>query len=41
MARSRRREIVLSPEAKLMTGINWLAPGILDWILAKVLVKKT
>ncbi len=40
MARSRRREIVLSPEAKLMNGINRLSPGIMDWILAKTLVRK-
>lgn len=39
MARSTRREIVLSPEAKLMNAMNRLAPGILDWILAKALVK--
>jgi len=40
MARSTRRELVLSPEAKLMAFLNWLAPGILDRILAKVLVRK-
>jgi short-subunit dehydrogenase len=40
MARSTRREVVLSPEGKLMAAINWLAPGILDRILARVLVKK-
>jgi short-subunit dehydrogenase len=40
MARSRRREVLLSPEAKLMNVLNHLAPGILDWILAKVLVRK-
>ena len=40
MARSTRREIVLSPEAKLMNVMNRLAPGILDWILAKTLVGK-
>jgi short-subunit dehydrogenase len=40
MARGTRREIVLSPEAKLMTVLNWLAPGILDRILARVLVGK-
>lgn len=37
MARSRRREIVLSPEAKLMTVLNAIAPGILDRILGRVL----
>jgi short-subunit dehydrogenase len=41
MARSRRREIVLSSEGKLMLVLNWLSPGGLDWILSKVLVKKT
>jgi len=35
MARSKRREIVLSPEGKFMNAMNRLAPGILDWILAK------
>jgi short-subunit dehydrogenase len=40
MARGTRREIVLSPEAKLMNVLNRLAPGILDRILAKVLVGK-
>jgi short-subunit dehydrogenase len=39
MARSKRREIVLSPEGKLMVVVNWLAPGMLDRLLAKVLVK--
>jgi hypothetical protein len=32
---------VLSPEAQLMNVLNRLAPGILDRILAKVLVGKT
>ena len=41
MARGTRREIVLSPEAKLMNVMNRLAPGVLDRILAKVLVGKT
>ena len=40
MSRSKRREVVLSPEAKLMVLMDHLAPGILDRILAKVLVKK-
>ena len=39
MARSRRREMILSPEGKLMNAVNRLAPGLLDWILAKALVK--
>ena len=41
MARSKRREMVLSPEGKLMLVLNWLSPGGLDWILSKVLIKKT
>ena len=40
MARGTRREMILSPEAKLMNAMNRLAPGVLDWILAKVLIKK-
>lgn len=40
MARSRRREMVLSPEAKLMNVLNRLSPGVMDWILAKTLVRK-
>ncbi len=40
MARSTRREMIMSPEAKLMNGINRVAPGFLDWILAKTLVRK-
>src|SRR5262249_49072225 len=36
MARSKRRERVLSPEGKLMLVLNWIAPGGLDWILSKV-----
>ena len=40
MARSRRREVILSPEAKLMNWANHVAPGLVDWVLAKVLVKR-
>jgi len=40
MARSTRRERILSAEAKLMNGVNRLAPGLMDWILAKALVRK-
>jgi hypothetical protein len=40
MAGSTRREIILSPEGKLMNAANRIAPGVLDWILAKALVKK-
>ena len=41
MARSRRREMVLSPEGKLMLVLNWLSPGGLDWILSKTLVRRS
>lgn len=40
MARWTRREMVLSPEAKLMTVLNTLVPGFLDWVLAKILIRK-
>jgi short-subunit dehydrogenase len=40
MARSTRREVVLSVEGKFMNWANRLAPGLLDIILAKALVKK-
>jgi hypothetical protein len=39
MAGSRRREMILSPEGKLMNVVNRLAPRLMDWILAKALVK--
>ena len=39
MARTGRREMILSSEGKLMHWINRIAPGILDRILAKALVK--
>ena len=39
-ARGTRREIVLSAEGKLMNAVNRIAPGILDRILAKALVRK-
>jgi len=40
MARSTRREVVLSPEGKLMVVMNWISPRFMDWVLAKALVKK-
>jgi len=40
MARTTRREMVLSPEGKLMTIVNTLSPKFMDWVLAKALVKK-
>ena len=41
MARSRRREIVLSPEGKLMMWANAVAPSLIDGILARVLLRKS
>jgi short-subunit dehydrogenase len=40
MARWTRREMVLSPEAKLMNVVNRISPALMDWILAKALVRK-
>jgi hypothetical protein len=37
MAVSRRREVVLSAEAKLMAFANVIAPGLVDRLLARVL----
>jgi short-subunit dehydrogenase len=37
MAASRRRELILSPEAKLMAWVNCFAPGLLDRLLARAL----
>lgn len=39
MARSNRREIVLSAEGKLMAWVEKWAPGLLDRVLARVLVR--
>lgn len=41
MAGSTRREMVLSPEGKLMAWANALAPGLIDWVLAKALVSRS
>jgi len=38
MARSTRRQRILSPEGKLMVLVNAVAPGLIDWVLAKVLL---
>jgi len=38
MARSRRRCMVLSPEGKLMIWVDAVAPGLIDRVLAKVLL---
>ena len=40
MAGGRRKEIVLSPEGKFLAVASRLAPGLVDWILAKALVGK-
>ena len=40
MARSRRREIVLSPEGKLLVWLNALAPRLLDRIIARALLTR-
>jgi short-subunit dehydrogenase len=40
MAASRRREIVLSAEGKLMVAVNAVAPGLMDRILNRALVKR-
>jgi len=40
MARSTRRLRVLSLEGKFIVLANALAPGIIDWMLAKVLIRK-
>jgi short-subunit dehydrogenase len=40
MAGSRRRELILSPEAKLMAFVNCFAPGLLDKLLARMLNPK-
>jgi short-subunit dehydrogenase len=40
MARSSRREMVLSPEGRLMVVLNAISPRLMDWVLAKTLVKR-
>lgn len=40
MAGSRRRETVLGLEGKLLVWTNALAPGFLDWLLARLLVRR-
>jgi short-subunit dehydrogenase len=40
MARSDRREVVLSLEAKAMSFVEKFAPGVLDFILHRTLVRK-
>ena len=41
MARWTRREMVISPEGKLMVVVDRLAPSLMEWILARTLVKKS
>jgi short-subunit dehydrogenase len=40
MAGSRRREMILGAEAKAMTFVNALAPGLIDWLLARTLTRR-
>ncbi len=40
LADSRRRECVLTPEGKLLAWTNRFFPGLLDWLLARVLVQR-
>jgi short-subunit dehydrogenase len=40
MADSRRREIILGAEAKLLAFADTLAPGLVDWFLASALNRK-
>jgi short-subunit dehydrogenase len=40
MANSRRREMVLSPEGKIVTVVQKFLPGLLDRALARLFVKR-
>jgi short-subunit dehydrogenase len=40
MARSTRRETVLSAEGRLMVVVDAIAPRFMDWVLAKTLVRR-
>jgi short-subunit dehydrogenase len=40
MARSRRRERILSPEGKFMTLVDTFAPGLVDRILARIFLRR-
>lgn len=40
MATSKRRELVLSAEGKLLSWANFFAPGLLDRLLARMLLRK-
>jgi short-subunit dehydrogenase len=39
MARSTRRETILSAEGRLMVVVNAISPRLMDWVLAKALVR--
>jgi len=41
MADSRRREVVIGVEAKLLALVDAVAPGFVDWFLARVLTRKS
>ena len=41
MAGSRRREVILGVEAKLLAVVDTIAPGFVDWILARALTRKS
>jgi short-subunit dehydrogenase len=41
MAGSRRREVILGAEAKLLAFVDTVAPGLVDWILARALTRKS
>jgi short-subunit dehydrogenase len=40
MASSRRRERILGFESKLLTFLDVISPGLVDWILARTLTRK-
>ena len=40
MAGSRRREVILGVEAKLLHLADTLAPGLIDWLLARMLTRR-
>jgi short-subunit dehydrogenase len=40
MAGSRRREMILGAESKAMTLLDTLAPGLIDWLLARTLTRR-
>jgi hypothetical protein len=40
MARTRRREMVLSPEGRFMILVDTLAPALVDRILARLMARR-